>query len=113
MPLVQCGGFALTYSVNVDSKHYAVRCFHKESKKLEDRYAAISKQLKQLTSPYFVDFEFQSRAARIDGGTYPIVKMAWAAGETLGEFLETYHKKTATLAALRQALRDLGKRSEE
>jgi len=38
LPLVQCGGFALTYSVNVGAHRYAVRCFHKESKHLEDRY---------------------------------------------------------------------------
>ena len=43
-PLVASGGFALTYGVEVAAKKYAVRCFHREAKGLENRYAAISKK---------------------------------------------------------------------
>ncbi|MEX3930382.1 serine/threonine protein kinase [Paraburkholderia phymatum] len=104
LPLAISGGFALTYTVTAGSRKYAVRCFHRESKALERRYTAISQRLSALRSPYFLDFKFQSKGIRIDGGQYPIVKMAWAKGETLGEFLEDNHGSPQALAALASSL---------
>ncbi|WP_273777991.1 protein kinase family protein [Acinetobacter sp. GSS19] len=86
-PLAISGGFALTYTIDCNSKKYAVRCFHKESKSLELRYLEISKKIKSLASPFFLDFEFQPNGIRVDGKAYPIVK--WRGlRSTLGEFLE-------------------------
>jgi len=104
LPLAISGGFALTYTVTAGSRKYAVRCFHRESKALERRYTAISQRLSALRSPYFLDFKFQSKGIRIDGGEYPIVKMAWAKGETLGEFLEDNHGSPQALGALAASL---------
>ncbi len=107
MPLALCGGFALTYAVTSGAKRYAVRCFHKQSPALEARYIAISKRLQSLKSPYFLDFVFQQQGIRIDQKVYPVVKMAWASGETLGEFLETNYRNKTALGALRHSLQDL------
>ena len=104
LPVVVSGGFALTYAVEVASGKNAVRCFHREAKGLEARYAAISKKLKALASPWFVDFEFQTRGVRLNGGTYPLVKMAWASGETLGEFVEANHGEKTKLTYLLTSL---------
>jgi hypothetical protein len=88
LPLAISGGFALTYTITTqESKKYAVRCFHRESKALEARYKAIARRLAELHSPYFLDFEFQPQGICVDGSYYPIVRMAWAEGKTLGEFL--------------------------
>ncbi|WP_137008764.1 serine/threonine protein kinase [Aquitalea aquatilis] len=107
LPEVISGGFALTYRVDVSSNRYAVRCFHKESTALEQRYTAIAKRLRSLASPYFLTFEYQSQGVRVDGAVFPLVKMAWASGETLGEFLEAHHKDRQKLSNLQQALRSL------
>lgn len=107
LPLAISGGFALTYTVTAGTKKYAVRCFHRESKAVERRYTAISKRLTTLRSPYFLDFVFQPKGIRIDGGEYPIVKMAWAKGETLGEFLEDNHGSPQALGALASSLESL------
>lgn len=107
LPLALCGGFALTYAVTVGAKKYALRCFHKESRELEHRYQAISARLKQLNSPYFLNFEFNPAGIRIQGSTYPTVKMAWASGSTLAEFLEAKHADRAALTRLRAALASL------
>jgi len=104
LPLAISGGFALTYTVQSGSKKYAVRCFHRESKALERRYSAISQRLNGLRSPYFVAFEFQPHGIKVDGASYPIVKMAWADGETLGEFLEANHRNASALTKLSDAL---------
>lgn len=107
LPLAISGGFALTYTITVASKKFAVRCFHRESKALERRYGAISKRLTGLKSPYFLDFQFQPQGIKVDGIGYPIVKMAWAKGETLGEFLEANRNNSSALAKLSEALASL------
>lgn len=104
LPLALCGGFALTYTVEVGGRKFALRCFHRESRELERRYQAISARLKQLASPNFLPFEFIPNGIRIQGSTYPIVKMAWAQGRTLAEFLESEHRNTRALHNLREAL---------
>lgn len=108
LPLALCGGFALTYSLTVDGQRFAVRCFHKESAELERRYQAVAARLRQLKSPYFLQFDFLSPGIRVHGSTYPVVKMAWAAGETLSEFLEREHGNPAAVGRLRAALAELG-----
>lgn len=104
LPLAISGGFALTYTISAGPKKYAVRCFHRKSNELERRYQSISKRLAALRSPYFLDFQFQPQGIRVDGGIYPIVKMAWAKGETLGEFLEDNCANPAALGKLSDAL---------
>lgn len=106
-PQVVSGGFALTYAVEVDGTKFAVRCFHRPAEELEKRYAAVSRKLKQLQSRYFVDFEFQPKGVKANGGTFPVVKMAWASGVTLGEFVEAHHSSAAKLTNLRMALGQL------
>lgn len=104
LPLALCGGFALTYTVEAKGKKFALRCFHKESRELEKRYAAIATKIKELNSPYFLPFEFIREGIRIQGANYPIVKMAWAQGQTLAEFLENEHKNRNALQQLRSSL---------
>ncbi|HTV84361.1 MAG TPA: protein kinase family protein [Dyella sp.] len=107
LPMALCGGFALTYTINAGGKKYALRCFHKEAPELERRYQAISTRLKQLGSHYFLRFDFMPRGIRIQGKEYPIVKMEWASGETLSEFLEREHRNPAALNRLRATLAKL------
>lgn len=107
LPLAISGGFALTYTIKTGSKKYAVRCFHRESKALERRYEAISKKITSLRSPYFLDFQFQPQGIKVEGAPYPIVKMAWAKGETLGEFLEDNRSSPQAIAKLSASLESL------
>lgn len=107
LPLAISGGFALTYTISSGPKKFAVRCFHRESKALERRYVAISKRIAALNSPYFLDFQFQPQGIKVDGVSYPIVKMAWAKGETLGEFLEANRSNASALSKLSDSVRSL------
>lgn len=106
-PRVLCGGFALTYAVESGGKKYAVRCFHKEAKNLERRYDAISRKLRALSSAYFLEFEYQRDGVRVEKGTFPVVKMAWATGQTLGEFIEAHHRNPTKVKSLLDALGNL------
>jgi hypothetical protein len=107
LPIVMCGGFALTYTVTAPGKKYAVRCFHKQSPDLERRYTAISSKLTEIASSYFLPFEFQPQGVRIGGKNHPVVKMAWARGDTLGDFVADNYRDSAALASLRNSLTKL------
>lgn len=109
LPLALCGGFALTYTIKSGGKKYAVRCFHKKSNALEQRYSAISRKIAALKSPYFLDFQFQPKGVTVAGGSYPIVKMAWASGTTLGEYMEANYSKSTELIKLTSSLRNLSR----
>lgn len=108
LPLALSGGFALTYTIEVGHKKLAVRCFHKEVPDAQNRYAKISAKLRSLgSSGYFVSFDFQQQGIRIKGAAYPIVKMEWAEGQTLGVCLDRVSTNAITLNALRNGFSTL------
>jgi serine/threonine protein kinase len=104
LPLALCGGFALTYFIETANGKYAVRCFHKESNQLQQRYTAITQKLKTIKSNYFLDFQFQQNGIRVNSDWFPVLKMNWADGETLGEFLEKSYSNRATIHRLISSL---------
>lgn len=97
LPVALGGGFALTYSATASGKKYAIRCFHKEAKGLEARYGDVANALKGLTAPYFIGFEYQPTGVMVNGAKFPIVKMDWVDGDTLGSYLEDNYKDKAKL----------------
>lgn len=107
LPLALCGGFALTYLVSNGTNNYAVRCFQRASTDLQLRYREISRQLQTTRSPYFINCEFQLKGVRVNGTWYPIVKMDWAKGITLGEFIEKNYSDQNALRCLIQSLSQL------
>src|SRR5262249_13690270 len=107
LPLALSGGFALTYTVRSGSSKFAVRCFHREVPQAQQRYAKISAKLQSLGSPFFVNFEFQPHGIRVLRAQYPIVKMDWAEGETLGAYLDRVVSNGSAVLALRQAFATL------
>ena len=109
-PEVQSGGFALTFCLTGNGRKWAVRCFHREVNDRDQRYTAISAKLNQQVvkqSGYFVDFEYQTNGVVVKGARYPIVKMAWAQGQTLGSFLERNYNNPQLLNNLKVSLRKL------
>ena len=109
LPTVLGGGFALTYTVTSAGRKFAVRCFHRYVPDLEQRYALISEGISRLRSPHFVSFEYQREGIRLKSGPFPIVKMAWAEGRTLGAVLEACHDNKLVLKALTQKFRELAR----
>lgn len=112
-PLALSGNFALTYQIETANKKFAVRCFHKYSEKLEERYTAISRKISAINSKYFVDFKFQKEGILVDGSLYPIVKMEWAKGSSLAEFVSENYRSASCMANLRNSLTDLALYLEE
>ncbi len=112
LPLALSGGFALTYTISSAGKKYAVRCFHRQIPSAEQKYEAISKVLRSLGSPYFVDFTFQPQGILVKGKRFPIVVMDWVEGKTLQVFLNDHHRDKQKIRQLQAQFRELAKTLE-
>lgn len=102
LPIALGGGFALTYTATAQGRKFAIRCFHKEAKGLEARYGHVDKGLRTASGSYFVGFEYQPTGVLVNGKRYPIVKMDWVDGDTLGSFLEDNYSNKNRIERLRQ-----------
>ena len=108
-PVVRSGNFALTFEVVADGRSYAVRCFHKPSDSLQTRYDAMARHVRPIRSACFVDFEFQPSGITTESGTYPIVRMDWAHGQTLAAFVAEHRTDVHALEQLRVSLREISR----
>ncbi|MGB7738989.1 MAG: hypothetical protein WBM03_07725 [Steroidobacteraceae bacterium] len=108
-PVIRSGNFALTFEVVADGRSYAVRCFHKPSDSLQERYDAIGRHVRPIRSTCFVDFEFQPNGITTESGTYPIVRMDWAHGQTLAAFVAAHRADVGTLEQLRVSLQEISR----
>lgn len=102
LPLVQSGGFALTYCLQNGGKKWAVRCFHKERTDLYDRYERLNSFLKVNKNPYFVGFHYQKDGIAVNHKDYPIVKMDWVDGIPINTYVEDNLDKSGVLLNLAQ-----------
>ena len=109
LPIVLGGGFALTYTVSSKARKFAVRCFHRYVPDLKYRYAQISDAIGGLRSEHFVSFEYQPKGVRVRSQFYPVVKMAWAEGPTLGVFLEDNYDDAAAMRSLSSSFHELAR----
>lgn len=109
-PVSSCGSFAVTFLLKGLARKWAVRCFLADVQDRARRYSAISLKLNESAirrSGYFVDFLYQDVGVLVKGEKFPIVKMDWAEGATLGKFLETNYKNGYSIRNLRNALAQL------
>ena len=109
LPIVLGGGFALTYTVTAKARKFAVRCFHRYVPDLKQRYAQISDAIDGLGSEHFVSFEYQREGVRVASGLYPVVKMAWAEGQTLGTYIEDNYTDGTAMRSLWSSFRALSR----
>ncbi|MBF6333558.1 hypothetical protein [Nocardia transvalensis] len=95
MPSVASGGFAATFKIQTATGDpYAVRCFHKQGqddRNLPERYRHIGDFV--ATHPdldCLIDVVYQDDGITVGGNRFPIVRMQWADGETLGVWVEDW-----------------------
>jgi|GEM_PF-3074673 hypothetical protein len=90
------GRFAAVFKLQDtnSNKKYALKCFLRDNIERKERYEAIYLFLKNAHSKYFCEYEYlDSEFAITPSGSskeelYPVVKMEWVEGETLGIFLK-------------------------
>jgi hypothetical protein len=87
LPKVSSGNFACVYEVKSGGQRWAVRVFNKEVTDQQVRYDQISNHLAAVLPPYMVSFKFITRGIMVRGNWYPIVKMGWAEGVPLTQWV--------------------------
>ncbi len=103
LPIPCSGNFADVYEVRSPSGgRWAVKCFTREVPRLRERYAAVSRHLREAHLPFTVDFTFLDEGIRVRGRWYPALKMQWVEGLTLNEFVRRHADRPAMLESLLQ-----------
>ena len=88
--------FATVYRVRSAARDWAVRCFQRELKDQQERYARIGAYLNTCNLPYTVAFSFLPQGIKVQGRWFPILKMEWVEGEPLNEYVrKTLHDPIA------------------
>jgi|694.fasta_scaffold119226_1 hypothetical protein len=87
IPRVISGNFASVFEVQESGGKWAIKCFTRPVKDLQERYIAISDHLKAHRLSSMVDFEYQLKGILVNGNWYPILRMQWVDGLLLDEFV--------------------------
>lgn len=107
LPLPVTGNFASVYRIVTGGTPYAARCFLRHRPDHEHRYTAIGHCLRQHAFGFTVNFEYQGQGIRVRNQWYPLVKMEWARGLTLGAFVESHLGDPAALARVSRRLHQI------
>jgi len=86
--LMYSGGYTRVFPIFVDSEKYALRCWTADIDNAEYRYKCIRQYLENCHLPYFVSFDYITSGILVKGKTYPILRMEWAEGDNLKEFVQ-------------------------
>lgn len=102
LPRPISGGFASVYRLHTPGRDVAVRCFLNRVKDRQHRYQEITRFLHSVHAPWAVPCEFHENGMLVHADWYPIVKMEWVKGETLGAWVERHLDQPERLLEMRQ-----------
>jgi hypothetical protein len=101
LPIPRSGNFADVYQFrDSEGKFWALKCFTRQVKGLQARYAKIDEHLGRVKLPFTVAFNYLPQGIRIRGQSYPLLQMEWVEGFTFNDFLRQNADKTAYLESL-------------
>jgi len=100
------GGFSIVFKVkDVNGRYYAIKCFTKKIPERFSRYQIISNYIHDhnKSSSYFVRYEYIENELFVlssysKENWYPVLKMDWVEGKTLGEIIKISCKKNDIIA---------------
>ena len=97
LPVLASGNFASVYKVTSGNREFAVRCFLRNVQGQQHLYTQLSHHLAGFFLPTFVEFEYLEHGIRAGNAWYPVVKMEWAAGKTLDDFVNERYQDAKQL----------------
>jgi hypothetical protein len=79
MPVMTSGNFAVVFKMKDEQSRnfYALKCFTKEQEGWAEAYREITKELKDVASPYIVSIQYLEKELFVDAGTsvYTVLHM--------------------------------------
>ena len=94
LPIMTGGNFAEVFKLKDvrNGKFYAIKCFTKEQEGRAEAYRQISKELKDVSSPYLTSVRYIEKELFVDTDQtketeFPVLLMDWVEGKTLDRYL--------------------------
>jgi hypothetical protein len=87
LPKPMTGAFASVYRMHCKNRDWAVRCFLRNFPDQHDRYNKIEEHIIAAKLPFTVGFDYVEDGLLLQGTRYPILKMEWAEGQHLDQFI--------------------------
>jgi hypothetical protein len=107
LPKPITGNFAAVFTMQCDSKRYAVKCFFRAFEDQLERYRVIHKYLDRAEHPWEVDFQFLARGIRVGAEWHPVVKMEWADAVRFDQYVKARLGAPHDLASLAERFAEL------
>lgn len=99
LPVPMAGAFGGVYRLDGWGRSWAVKCFTRDSD--EWRYTEVCGTLKAHPTSYLVQADYLiPRGILVDERWYPVLKMEWAKGVTLDQYLDQQRGDPLALEAL-------------
>lgn len=104
-PIFATGNFGGVYEVSINGKFYALKYFTRPKNDMENRYDKISRYVKankiKNNLDFLIEFQFLPNVLTMpDKLSYPLLKMEWVRGKTIGQYLEKYYQNKGLLLQL-------------
>ncbi|PZM82528.1 MAG: hypothetical protein DKT66_11055 [Candidatus Melainabacteria bacterium] len=81
------GKNGLVLRIAGQNKHYAVKCFLRDSADRKQRYEAIARHNMKDAGKYLVSFQYQSRGLRVGEQWLPILRMGYIDGKRIDDYI--------------------------
>jgi hypothetical protein len=104
LPRGYSGAFAIVFRLTNEREVWAAKCFFNPSDDLAERFDAISRHLAEHPVEALAPFTFLRAGIRVDGQTWPVVRMPWQAGRSLVAHVRDCLDQPPALLALADAL---------
>ena len=106
-PIMSSGNYAVVFKMQDSSsgEYFAVKCFIRDEPLREENYYKISASLKYVDSPYILKVEYLRNELFVntnqsDETEYPILKMPWVEGQTMGKYISENYDNSFLMAQL-------------
>ena len=89
LPAPYSGSAAVVYHLHTPDRkcHWAVKCFTRPVRDLQQRYRDISAHLNRFDLPFTVGLQYLEQGIYLSENWYPVLKMDWVEGQTFHQFL--------------------------
>lgn len=100
LPRPMTGAFASVYKIECDGRSYAIKLFLRKVPDQQLRYAELSRAINSKELDYTVGFQYQSEGISIRGANYPLLRMEWAEGENLDQYINEHCRSARSFLLL-------------
>lgn len=108
LPQPISGAFAVVFPMTTETgRTWAAKCFLTDVSDQRSRYRAVASYLADHPLPALVAFDYQQPGIRVEGDTFPLLKMEWVEGTALNTWIRKHRDDTEALKALVDAWVDL------